>query len=386
MSGDSLPLDYRGDLPTGLPGQARVYLRPIVPQGGDTARGLLGHGGSAPGPALGAGGFAFTAAEVLIRMSDRIVCSAIGLDDLRAWQAGLPTAEAERVDRLLARMVAPGPHALAGQGLPGRPLVMGVVNVTPDSFSDGGDFASTEAATARGRAMIAEGADILDIGGESTRPGSEPVDPGEEMRRVLPVIAGLAGAGVPLSIDTRNASTMRRAIAAGAGIVNDVSALNHDPEAMAVVADSAVAVVLMHARGDPRTMQKDPRYDCAPLDVFDALEARIEACSAHGIGRDRIVVDPGIGFGKTLRHNLEILDRLAVLHGLGCPILLGVSRKSFIARLSRGEPPKERGPGSLAAALSGVAQGARILRVHDVAGTAQALAVATAIAAPSRFG
>jgi dihydropteroate synthase len=256
---------------------------------------------------------------------------------------------------------------------------MGIVNVTPDSFSDGGDLATPAAAIARGRSMLAEGADLLDIGGESTRPGSDPVAPEEELRRVLPVVEGLAAAGACVSIDTRNAATMRRAIAAGARLVNDVSALAHDPGALDVVAESGVPVVLMHAQGDPRTMQRDPAYAFAPLDVFDYLEARIAVCLARGIGRERIVVDPGIGFGKTLAHNLEILNRLALLHGLGCPILLGASRKSFIGRLSRGEPPKARGPGSLAAALAGIERGAAIVRVHDVAETAQALAVARAI-------
>jgi dihydropteroate synthase len=324
-------------------------------------------------------GHSFALVEVLIRRPDRIEIALDAVTEVRAWSERLPPHLGARLGELMGRIAHRERHALAPSGGGAHPLIMGALNVTPDSFSDGGDFAEPGAAIARGRAMIGEGAAIVDIGGESTRPGAEPVAPEQEMRRVLPVVEGLAGAGVPLSIDTRNAATMRRAIAAGVAIVNDVSALGHDPAAIEAVADSGVAVVLMHARGDPRTMQLDPAYAFAPLDVFDYLEERVAACLAAGIGRERIVVDPGIGFGKTLAHNLEIMHRLALLHGLGCPILVGASRKSFIGRLSRSEVPKERGPGSLAAALAAVAEGARIVRVHDVAATAQALAVSRAI-------
>jgi dihydropteroate synthase len=257
---------------------------------------------------------------------------------------------------------------------------MGVINVTPDSFSDGGRRLDPGAAVAHGLQLEAEGADILDIGGESTRPGAEPVSLDEELRRVVPVIEALVRqVRVPVSIDTRNAEVMRRAADAGARLINDVAALGHDPDALHVAADTGLPVVLMHAKGDPRTMQLDPRYDDVVLDVYDWLEARIAACEAAGIGRERLIVDPGIGFGKTLDHNVALLASLSIFHGLGCPILLGASRKSFIGRLSGGVPAPERVPGSIAAALAGVAQGVQIVRVHDVAATRQALAVWEAV-------
>ncbi|MFQ5786334.1 MAG: dihydropteroate synthase, partial [Alphaproteobacteria bacterium] len=256
------------------------------------------------------------------------------------------------------------------------PKIMGVINVTPDSFSDGGDCADADVAVAHGRALAGAGAAILDVGGESTRPGSDPVTPETELARVLPVVRGLAEGGPPVSIDSRRAAVMAAALEAGAGIVNDVSALTFDPQSLGVAAAAGAPVVLMHARGDPKIMQANPTYDCAPLDVYDYLAGRIDACLAAGVTRERIVVDPGIGFGKSMGgHNVEILQNLALYHGLGCPILLGVSRKSFIAHLSAGEAPKARLPGSLAAGLAGLDQGVQILRVHDVAETAQALAV-----------
>jgi dihydropteroate synthase len=259
---------------------------------------------------------------------------------------------------------------------------MGIVNVTPDSFSDGGRWLDAGAAIAHGLQLEAEGADLLDIGGESTRPGADPVELDEELRRVIPVIAGLARqVRIPISIDTRNGEVMRRAADAGARIINDVAALAHDADAVRVAAETGLPVVLMHAQGDPRTMQLDPRYDDVVLDVYDWLEARVAACEAAGIGRERIVVDPGIGFGKTVEHNLALLGSLGILHGLGCPILLGASRKSFIGRLVGGVPAPERVPGSVAAALLGAAQGVQVLRVHDVAATRQALAVWEAAAA-----
>jgi len=260
-----------------------------------------------------------------------------------------------------------------------RPLIMGVLNVTPDSFSDAGDHAETDIAIAAGRAMIDQGADIVDVGGESTRPrATQPVEH-EERARVLPVIKALAGEGGTISVDTRRAAIMEVALEAGAAIVNDVSALTGDPQSMAVVAASTAPVILMHMQGTPETMQDDPSYGCAPLDIFDWLDARIKACEAAGIARQRIIVDPGIGFGKTVDHNLDILRDLTVFHGLGCALAVGVSRKAFIGRLSGAAVPKERLPGSLAAVLHTVAQGAHIVRVHDVAETAQALAVQRAL-------
>jgi dihydropteroate synthase len=260
-----------------------------------------------------------------------------------------------------------------------KPRLFGVINVTPDSFSDGGEALALSEALKRGRAMLDDGADILDVGGESTRPGAEPVSAEEERARVVPVVKGLSEMGALVSIDTRRAEVMAAAIDAGAGIVNDVTALTGDQDSLGLVADRGVAVVLMHMQGEPGSMQENPQYENAAEDVFGTLKARFEACEEAGIRRHRIAVDPGIGFGKTVDHNLEILNRLDIYRGLGLPVLLGVSRKSFIAKLSRGEAPKDRVPGSLAAVLAAWAQGVWMFRVHDVAETRQALAVAQAI-------
>jgi dihydropteroate synthase len=262
-------------------------------------------------------------------------------------------------------------------GLPmNQTHVMGIVNVTPDSFSDGGRYASVEAAISHGLRLVAEGATIVDVGGESTRPGAEPVPLADELARVLPVIEGLAErTEARISIDTRKAEVMRRAVEAGADIVNDVSALTYDPEALAAVAELAVPVVLVHALGDPRTMQHEPRYDHVLLDVYDRLAARVAAAEAAGIDRQDIAVDPGIGFGKTLEHNLTLMSGLGLFHGLRLPVVLGASRKRFLGTLSGVEEAGARQFGSVAAALAGAAQGVQIVRVHDVAETRAALAV-----------
>ncbi len=281
-----------------------------------------------------------------------------------------------------------------------RPFrLMGILNVTPDSFSDGGRFLDADAALARARALIDEGADILDVGGESTRPGAEPVAAEEELRRVLPVIEGIAGhvradgaAGgcgggraVVVSIDTSKASVARAALAAGAGIVNDVSAFRADPLMAGVVADSGAECCLMHMLGEPRTMQSDPRYEDVVDDVRAFLEARLEFAVGEGVGEERIMLDPGIGFGKTLEHNLELLRRLDELCALGRPLVIGTSRKSFIGRIlasAAGEsepvPPGRRLPGTIATNVLALERGASVLRVHDVAAVGGALAVAAA--------
>lgn len=269
------------------------------------------------------------------------------------------------------------PDSFAGLAL-AAPIVMGVVNVTPDSFSDGGQFASAETAIAHGRALLEAGAAIVDIGGESTRPGAAPVAVNEEIARVVPVVKALASSGACVSIDTRHAAVMEAAVAAGARIVNDVTALTGEGS-LAAVARTNAAVILMHMQGEPRTMQDHPTYTWAPGDVFDALQARIAVCVAAGISRERLAIDPGIGFGKNDLHNAQILDHIALYRALGCAVVLGASRKSFIGRMSRGEGAGHRLAGSLAAALHGVSQGARIVRVHDVAETRQALAVAARI-------
>ena len=258
-----------------------------------------------------------------------------------------------------------------------RPLLMGVVNVTPDSFSDGGLYLSTAAAVTHARQLIDEGADLLDIGGESTRPGAAPVSLDEERRRVLPVLEALAGAAVPLSVDTQKPGLMREAVAAGAAMINDVNGFEA-PDALAAIAGSDCAICVMHKQGSPQTMQQSPQYADVVVEVHDYLRQRIAAAEQAGIARDRIVVDPGFGFGKTLDHNLELLRRLDTIVALAVPVLAGLSRKSMIGKLT-GRDAGDRLAGSIAAALYAVQRGAAIVRVHDVAATRDALAVWTAV-------
>jgi dihydropteroate synthase len=255
--------------------------------------------------------------------------------------------------------------------------VMGVVNVTPDSFSDGGEFLAPADAIAHGRQLAADGADILDIGGESTRPGAQPVDADEEVRRVLPVIEGLADAKAEISIDTTKVEVASRAIGAGASIVNDVSAFRFEPALAELVADADVECCLMHMLGEPRTMQDAPRYDDVVADVKAFLEERMEFATAAGVQEKRIWLDPGIGFGKTVEHNLELLRRLDEIVALGRPVVVGTSRKSFLGKLT-GKAEKERLPGTIATNVMALERGARVFRVHDVAEVADALAVAAA--------
>lgn len=272
---------------------------------------------------------------------------------------------------VLSALTAPRAPVM-GVGLD-RPSVMGIVNATPDSFSDGGTYDGI----AHGRALIAQGADVLDIGGESTRPGAADVTEAEEIARVVPVIAALRDK--PISVDTRKAQVARAALDAGAGLVNDVSGFDFDPALAQLVASTGVPVCLMHAQGVPATMQDQPSYDDVLLDVYDALAARIARAEAAGIPRARILVDPGIGFGKTLDHNLAILNRISLFHGLGCAILLGVSRKRFIGEVAAEPTPRERMPGTLGVTLASVGQGVQMHRVHDVAATVQGLAVWRAV-------
>jgi dihydropteroate synthase len=253
-----------------------------------------------------------------------------------------------------------------------KPRVMGIVNVTPDSFSDGGRHADTAAAIAHARRLVAEGADLLDIGGESTRPGAAPVSVDEELARVLPVIAGTRELGVPLSVDTLKPEVMRAAIAAGVDIVNDVQALRRPGALEAVAASPSVGVCLMHMRGDPRTMQQQTAYDDVVDEVATFLRGRLAALVEAGIAAGRVVLDPGIGFGKTVDQNLALLRRQRELLALGRPLLVGWSRKSTLGVVT-GRAVDQRQPASIAAALAAVAQGARIVRVHDVAATVDAL-------------
>lgn len=258
------------------------------------------------------------------------------------------------------------------------PKLMGVVNVTPDSFSDGGLYLDPEAAIAHGRELAAAGAEILDVGGESTRPGAEPVGADEEQRRVVPVIQGLNDLGCEISVDTSKAAVAAAALDAGATIVNDVTALRGDPGMAALCAERGATVVLMHMLGDPRTMQDDPRYDDVVLAVKEFLAERLEAARAAGIAAEDVWLDPGIGFGKTASHNMELLRRLGELRGLGRPLVIGTSRKGFIGRVD-GSGPGERLGGTIASSVLAAAEGAAVLRVHDVAEVRQALAVTAAI-------
>lgn len=258
-----------------------------------------------------------------------------------------------------------------------RPLVMGVVNVTPDSFSDGGRHLDSEAALAHAQLLIEEGADMLDIGGESTRPGAEPVDAQLELDRILPVLEGLRGTAVPLSVDTRKPEVMRAALAAGADMINDVYALR-EPEALAALAVSDAAVCLMHMQGDPENMQFEPHYRDVMSEVMTFLRMRIATVQAAGIARERIVVDPGFGFGKTLAHNIALLRGLEAFAGLGVPVLAGLSRKSLLGAIT-GQPVEQRLAASVAAALLAVQHGAKIVRVHDVRATVDALKVWRAV-------
>jgi dihydropteroate synthase len=262
------------------------------------------------------------------------------------------------------------------------PVVMGVVNVTPDSFSDGGRFFERDAAVDHGRRLAAEGAAILDIGGESTRPGAEPVPEGEERRRVLEVVERLVEAGPAISIDTTKSGVARDAIDAGATIVNDVSALRFDPELAGVVAGAGVDCCLMHMLGEPRTMQDDPRYDDVVSEVKAFLEERLAFAVGEGIDEQRIWLDPGIGFGKTVEHNLELLRRLDELVAIGRPLVVGTSRKRFLGALTGGKAEDERLPGTIATNVLAFERGASVFRVHDVAPLVDALAVAAATLRP----
>ena len=253
--------------------------------------------------------------------------------------------------------------------------IMGVINVTPDSFSDAGEVFAQVDAVARGKAMVEAGVDILDVGGESTRPGAQEISISEELDRVIPVIEGLLETGVILSVDTRHAEVMAGAIQAGAHIINDVTALTGDPKSLEVAANLGCPVILMHMQGEPGTMQNAPMYEDAPREVSNYLAKRIKACEAAGIARSQIAIDPGIGFGKTVDHNLQIIKQIERLHEHGCAIVLGVSRKRFIGLITDTQNPQGRLPGSLAAAVYARTKGVQIFRVHDVAESKQALLI-----------
>jgi dihydropteroate synthase len=331
---------------------------------------------------LAGGRLSFAALDVLTRASPETKRRTIVLGDAFSGDWGREALAAADILEALSAQRA----RIAGLSLD-RPRIMGIINVTPDSFSDGGENLSAEKAIAHGLELVAEGADILDIGGESTRPGSDLVPVEEELRRVLPVIEGLrAKTDAVISIDTRKAEVMLRAAAAGADILNDVSAFTHDPDSLDVAVETGLPIILMHAQGDPKTMNDNPQYDDVVLDVFDYLEGRIQACVAAGIAKSKIVVDPGIGFGKHLHHNVAVMAGLPLYHGLGVPILLGASRKKMIGQLCNVDDAKDRVSGSLAGAIAGVAAGAQMLRVHDVKETKQAVEVWRACMAGTEKG
>lgn len=354
---------------------ARIYLVPVGPVFGDeTAVSFAGTG------------LQFSGFRVMARDGNRVIFDQrLTASQVKA-QAGLASgAVRTQIEHQCANLRAQRQALqLPGLGL-GRelnytkPLIMGVLNVTPDSFSDGGKYIDPVHAVAQARRMIAEGADIIDIGGESTRPGAEPVWEGEEAERVVPVIEALQADGVPLSIDTRHSFVIDKAITAGAHIINDVTALTYDPESMRVAAGTEAPIILMHSQGNPKTMQDRPTYSHPLLDVYDYLAERIETCAAEGIDKTRLILDPGIGFGKRMvQDNLALINGLPLLHTLGCPILFGASRKSFIGAISGEEDSTQRLPGSLAAAIKAVEGGAQMVRVHDVAATKQALTMTQA--------
>tara|TARA_R110002110_G_scaffold85816_4_gene223722 strand:- start:56773 stop:57864 length:1092 start_codon:yes stop_codon:yes gene_type:complete len=357
-------------------GAGRLRLMPLGLVSGGAAIALCESG---DGLALAGGPFVFTHAR--ITGADAPGDAALSVADLLRWATQAARDGNEGPAESVARISQPRADfaglTLSGKGA--RPRIMGVCNVTPDSFSDGGDHAAPAQAIAFARELAGAGADIIDVGGESTRPGADPVAERVEIERVLPVIEGLVAHDVPVSIDTRRAGVMRAAIDAGVVLVNDVSGLSDDPDALSVVAAANVPVVLMHMQGQPENMQDDPSYTDVVHDVYDALAGRIDACLDAGMAPDCIAIDPGFGFGKTVAHNLELLTHLAQFHGLGCPIVVGLSRKSFIGALTGEKTPSARVTGSVAAALKALDQGAQIVRVHDVAETRQAFDVWRAV-------
>ena len=338
---------------------AGVYLRPAGLLGGAAARQAVAQ---AKAGFIAGGWAAFSLVEVVRRDTDVVK---------RDWYSWGDIAKSN--DRVLVNLLAQITAVrseIAGLSMAG-PQIMGIVNVTPDSFSDGGKFLQSDGAIFHGRSLQQAGASILDIGGESTRPGAEIVSDEQESERVVPVLEGLKDAGAVLSVDTRKPWVMEHAVAAGARFINDVTALSYSPQSLATAAKTGLPVCLMHSQGTPQNMQDNPQYDNVVLDVYDYLAGRIEACVEAGISKNLIVVDPGIGFGKTVRHNLALIDQISLFHGLGVPVLLGASRKSFIGAVLSDTNIENRLAGSLAVALSGLKSGVQILRVHDVIETAQ---------------
>ena len=335
----------------------QIYLRPLGLLFGQDAREMI-----ASGLAFSLGGspnIAFVAAEEITRDGKLVTRRKLEVDELR--------------EHALMQNVTRVRPDFAGISLD-QTRIMGIVNVTPDSFSDGGQFDVAENAIAHGRLMAEQGADILDVGGESTRPGSDEVSVEQERARIMPLIAALAGEHI-VSVDTRKSVVMAEAAQVGAKIINDVSALGFDPLSASVVAKAGLPIVLMHAQGNPRTMQLAPKYDDVALDVYDGLAAQIEKAVAAGIPLSHICVDPGIGFGKSFRHNLDLLRQLTLFQGLGVAVLVGLSRKGIVGAVTGEKTAAKRVAGSIGGALQAAIQGAHLLRVHDVVETVQSLAM-----------
>ncbi len=354
--------------PDTLPADAHLYLRPFGSVASPQAY-------PEPSPRL-AGGLVFHSQyEVIARVAGQRVGRAVMTpDELEAWIDG---PQGERLATLRQRLAAPRAAWTIGERVVrfDQPQVVGILNVTPDSFSDGGAHGDGDGAVTAGMAMLEAGAALVDVGGESTRPGAAPVFEGDEIARIVPVVERLARAGAPLSVDTRKAGVMRAALAAGAGVVNDVSALRHEPDALGLVAAAGCPVVLMHAASGGADPHADGELTDPALDVFDWLEARVEVVVAAGVARTRIAVDPGMGFGKSLVENLAILNALDLYQGLGVPVMLGVSRKRLIGALAGEVEADRRLGGSVALATLALEKGVQMLRVHDVAETVQAVRV-----------
>ena len=340
-----------------------IYLQPIGLLYGEVARDAVSLGVALP---LAGSAIAFSAVRLWEGEPGHVKHAIVRTSTIQA-------IDEPKIKELLDRIVAPR-AAIAGVSMD-RPRIMGIVNVTPDSFSDGGEHLEPGAAIDHAKALSKDGADFVDIGGESTRPGSEPVAAHEELRRILPVLSGLSGLPAPVSIDTRKPEVMREAAKIRADIINDVSAFTYAPDSLPTAVELKKPAVLMHAKGDPKTMQDSPSYQDVVIEVYDFLENRIEAAASAGLPRNTLIADPGIGFGKTAAHNASLLQNIALFHGLGAPLLTGTSRKRSLQRITGAKGPQEQVAASVAAALDAASQGVQIVRVHDVEETRQALAV-----------
>lgn len=334
---------------------------------------------------LAGGMYSFSALEVITSCEGKRVGEwTLPLSQVEGFIASMPISYCDRFNELLDNLTQDRPNLALRNGASlsfDNPNIMGILNITPDSFSDGGDFSDPDVAIVAAKAMVDDGADIIDVGGESTRPGANPVSESEEGKRVLPIFKALLDVSIPKSIDSRRAGVMAAALAAGADIINDVTALEFDTDSLDVATRSKAPVILMHSKGSPQSMQDSPKYSDVVLEVFDYLEARRDACLAAGISKTNIWLDPGIGFGKNLDHNLLLLKGIGFLHSLGCVLMLGVSRKRFIGDLTGESKAKYRVAGSISAAFHGISQGVQVVRVHDVSATKQALEVFVSIGA-----